>query len=246
MGSVLELMRSRHSVRANFDPARHLAPSDLEDILEAARWAPTPHNMQNFEIVIVDDPALLREIGAIPVTVSPLFLEENYRQVAPSVHELRRRKTGILGTGFPPSWLDPDEWQAAEGSDEFRRSLAEELQGCPTLLVVLYDETRRAPASVGDVLGFMGLGCVLENMWLAAQELGVSLQVLAALADPEVESAMTVLLGIPAPLRIAFGARLGVPVAAPKLGVRVRRDIEDFAYRNAYGRRVTVSAIGVR
>jgi len=26
----------------------------LRQILEAARWAPTPHNMENFEIVAVD------------------------------------------------------------------------------------------------------------------------------------------------------------------------------------------------
>jgi nitroreductase len=238
-------MRSRHSVRTDYDPARHLSPSDLEDILEAARWAPTPHNMQNFEIVIVDDPALLGEAGEIPVTVSPLFLSENLPQVAPSVHELRRRRTGILGTNFPPAWLDPEAWGDI-GSDEFRHTLADDLQGCPTLLVVLYDESRRAPASVGDVLGFMGLGCVLENMWLAAQELGLSMQVLATMASPEVESSVKELLGVPAPLRIAFGARLGVPLASPTLGVRVRRDIEDFAYRNDYGRRVVVSAIGVR
>lgn len=245
MVSVLELMRSRHSVRTGYDPARHLSPSDLEDILEAARWAPTPHNMQNFEIVIVDDPALLREVGEVPVTVSPLFLSENLAQVAPSVNELRRRKTGILSSDFPPSWLDPDAWADPTG-DEFRRTLADDLQGCPTLLVVLFDETRRAPASAGDVLGLMGLGCVLENMWLAAQELGLSMQVLATMADPEVESAVKKLLDVPAPLRIAFGARLGVPLASPTLGVRVRRDIEDFAYRNDYGRRVVVSAIGVR
>lgn len=245
MSKFVELARQRHSARVGFDASRHVAPSDLEDILEAARWAPTPHNMQNFEVVVVDDPAVLGDIGQITATISPLFLRENMEQVAPSLDELRRRKTGILGTGFPPSWLDPPSWGEAAASD-FTRSLSEELQGCPTLLVVLYDERRRAPASKGDVLGFIGLGCVLENMWLSAQERGIGFQVLATLADGEVEPALRAILRVPAPWRVAFGVRLGFPVNEARAEVRVRRDIEDFAHRNVYGRRVVVDATGAR
>jgi hypothetical protein len=32
------------------------------------------------------------------------------------------------------------------------------------LLVILFDPSKRAPASEGDVLGMMSLGCVMENM----------------------------------------------------------------------------------
>ena len=235
MTEVIELLRSRHSARVPFDPARRIAPGALELILEAARWAPTPHNMQNFEIIAVEDSELLEAVGEVSTTVSPEFLRENYAQVSLSEEELSRRKVGIIGTGFPPSWLDPSAWKSMPADIEYMRKLKSSLLGCPVLLVVLYDAGRRAPASAGDVLGFIGLGCVLENMWLASQALGISLQVLASMADAEVAPVLAKLLRIPDRLSVAFGCRLGYPLVATAGGLRVRRDIGDFVHRNFYG-----------
>jgi len=47
--------------------------------LEAARWALTAHNMQNFEILIIDDRKVLEKIGNIKSRVSETFIRENYR-----------------------------------------------------------------------------------------------------------------------------------------------------------------------
>lgn len=71
------------------------------------------------------------------------------------------------------------------------------------LLVVLYDECRRAPASEGDVLGLISLGCVLENIWLMAESLGIRLHVLSAFTGEGVEPQVKRLLHIPEFLRIA-------------------------------------------
>ena len=46
--------------------------------------------------------------------------------------------------------------------------LSVSLQDSPCLLLVLYDTRKRAPASERDVLGFISIGCVMENMWLMA------------------------------------------------------------------------------
>jgi nitroreductase len=98
----------------------------------------------------------------------------------------------------------------------------------------VYDPKKRAPASEGDVLGFMSLGCVMENIWLMAQSLGISLQILSAFASPPVEKELKKILGIPDQLKIAYCCRLGYPTGASKY-LRVRRDIEDFAYYNKFG-----------
>jgi nitroreductase len=103
------------------------------------------------------------------------------------------------------------------------------------LLVVLYDAGRRAPASEGDALGLIGLGCVLENMWLGAEALGIGLQVLASLAGGDAEPALAKLLSIPDHMRVAFGCRLGYPLVTNSAGLRVRRDVGAFTHRNAYG-----------
>ena len=62
---LLELIKKRHSTRAAFDPDKKVAKNDLEKILESATWSPTAHNMQNFNILLIDDKGLLEKIGNI-------------------------------------------------------------------------------------------------------------------------------------------------------------------------------------
>ena len=79
MNEFLKIIQERHSARVAFDPNHQIAKRNLEQILEAARWTPTAHNMQNFEIV-VDDKKQLEAIGKIRSQVSDTFLRENYQQ----------------------------------------------------------------------------------------------------------------------------------------------------------------------
>ena len=58
---ILDLIQQRQSARVLFDPERPILDDHLRRILEGARWAPTAHNMQNFEIVVVDDRRILDE-----------------------------------------------------------------------------------------------------------------------------------------------------------------------------------------
>ena len=51
--SILELVKSRRSVRRYQD--KPIAKADLENILEAARLAPSAHNAQEYKIVVVQD-----------------------------------------------------------------------------------------------------------------------------------------------------------------------------------------------
>jgi len=237
MRDILEIIQARHSSRVRFDPERAVAKNDLNRVLEAARWAPTAHNMQNFEIVVVDDSKLLDAIGAIERTVSREFVRENYAQLSFSEEELRERKVGLLGAMFPPSWRTPGRLDEEAAMREPPVPLRDTLQESPALLVVAYDASKRAPASDGDVLGMMSLGCVMENMWLMAESLGIGFHVLSALGTEGVEREIRTLLGIPHPLKIAFAARLGYPVRPGGKQLRVRRDIGDFVHHNAFGKR---------
>ena len=230
MTEMLELMKRRRSLRAPYDPGRPVEPEKLAQILEAARWSPTAHNMQNFEIVVVDDPAVLDAIARLERPVSETFVRENHAQLSFSEEELVQRKTGILGTTFPPSWRKPDFKLDELSADEIA-AMRRPLPSSPLLLVVVYDPSRRAPASEGDFLVIVSLGCVMENMWLAAESMGVGLHIVSSLSSGgEVKE----LLGIPARLTIAFSCRLGYPVSAPPPYLRVRREVADFTHRNKY------------
>lgn len=112
--------------------------------------------------------------------------------------------------------------------------LVQSIRGSPLLLIVVYDPRKRAPTSEGDVLGFISLGCVMANMWLMAQSLGISLQILSTFAASPVEKQVKQILDIPEPIKIAYTCRLGYPVGVSRY-LRVRRDIEDFAHHNRFG-----------
>ncbi len=232
-----EILTARHSSRIPFDPARPVATPDLQRILEAASWASTAHNMQNFEMLVVDDPARLATIAAISSKLSATFLRENFRQLSFSQEELRRKKTGVLAAMFPPAWSKPGADFDALAAAAPPQKLAATMQNCPTLLLVLYDSTRRAPASEGDVLGFISLGCVMQNMWLMAQTLGIGLQIMSVFSNDAVEGAVKRALGVPAEMKIAYACRLGYPPDLAPNYVRVRRDVADFAHRNDFGTR---------
>ena len=231
MSDILELMRKRTSSRMPFDLERPVAEEQLAGILEAARWSPTAHNMQNFEIVVVDDRKVLEAIGSIERPISETFVRENCQQLSFSEEELLERKTGILATMFPPSWRNPD-FRLDEIDDEEIASMQRPLPTSPVLLVVVYDPRRRAPASEGDFLGILSLGCVMENMWLAAESMGIGLQIVSSLSSGvEVKR----ILGIPDDLIIAFSCRLGYPASRPAEYLRVRRDVKDFTHHNRFG-----------
>ena len=230
--NILELIKARHSTRAPFDPSRPVPPGHVRQIIEAARWAPTAHNMQNFEIVVVDDRALLEQISRVHAETSEAFVRENYAQLSFSEQELNKKKTGLLGLMFPPSWRTPGVPPVLD-AEHAHSVLGEPIRSSAALLVVLYDPRRRAPASEGDVLGMMSLGCVMQSMWLVAASLGVGLQVESVLSSPRVEAEVKRILAVPDPLKIGFACRIGYPQRDAGY-LRVRRDVDEIVHHDRY------------
>ena len=231
MSDILKLMQERKSTRGPFDPKRPLAKHDLEQILEAGRWAPTAHNMQNFEIIVVDDPKILDALATLKNPISVEFVKENLAQLSYSETELKTKKVGVLATRFPPAWSNP-----AATMDELAAT-QRPLPSSPTMLFILYDPKRRAPASEGDFLGIISLGCATQNIWLMAESLGIAFHVVSSLGSGTVEKDVKRILGIPDTLRIVYAIRMGYPLAASENYLRVRREIRDFTYHNGFGHR---------
>jgi nitroreductase len=234
MDELVTIIRQRYSERGSFDPDRQVVPADLEKILEAARWAPTSHNMQNFEIVVVDDEVVLKRLGSLNTTPSPEFIRENFEQLSMTEEELSRKKVGILGTQFPPAWRDRAQLETAI-KDRPVLNLGQLMNGAPTILVIVYDTLKRAPASECDRLGAISLGCVVENMWLMAQSLGIGFQILSMFSGP-VEKDVKKILDIPEHMAVLFAIRLGHPSVRSE-PLRVRREIESFSHHNAFGKK---------
>lgn len=233
MNNILKNIENRKSARAPYDPNHKVSKEDLNKILEGARWAPSAHNMQNFEIVVVDDKAVLEKIGNIKNLPSEEFIRENFLQLSSSEQELLNKKTGIIGNFFPLKWRDKDLLDEAV-KERVKSSLKETIKDSPAILIVIYDKRKRAPASPGDVLGILGLGCVMENMWLVSESLGISFQVMSVFSEKENQKEIKKVLNIPDYMEISYACRLGYPLPPQGKYLRVRRDIKDFTHYNSY------------
>ena len=229
---VMKAIRQRQSAKGPYYQDRQVSAEAMNQIIGAARWAPTPHNMQNFEIIVIDDRDTLNKIGELKSPLTEDYVRENLQQMSFSEEELLQKKVGLLGVNLPQTLRDParmDEAVHGEG-----RGLGDMIKNGPTLLLVLYDTRKRAPASAGDFLGILGLGCVMENMWLAASALGVGVQILSVFIGGDVEKKVKEILKVPDYMAIAFGARLGYPMPRPQKYLRVRRDPEQIVHHNLY------------
>jgi len=74
MQNIITIIKERHSARMPFDPEHPISKQDMQQILEAGRWAPTAHNMRTFEIIVVDDNKILEVIGNINSPISEIFI----------------------------------------------------------------------------------------------------------------------------------------------------------------------------
>ncbi|OCA98362.1 nitroreductase family protein [Clostridium beijerinckii] len=229
MEDLLNLIKTRPSSRGLFDTNRSISKEALNKILEAGRWAPTPHNMQNFEIIAVDDPKIIEAIANIELTMQKGANEESNNYVSASEEELKRRKTGILNS-IPSGAI------TEHVKNPLFEYLRKSITASSVLLIVMYDPRKRAPRSEGDFLGKIGLGCVMENMWLMAHSLGIGLQIVTAVDySDDYEKQLKSTLGIPEYFKRAYSCRLGYPVSTKGNYLRVRRDLEDFTHYNHFG-----------
>jgi nitroreductase len=236
MQNLLALIKKRQSSRGAFDPEKAVSTDALQQILEAGCWAPTAHNMQNFEIAVVDDKKLLEKIRRIHFPISETFLQENYLQLSFSEEELKTKRTGLLSTMFPKSWLHPGLIAEQAYLNDTGHPLVEthhQMLSCPIMIFLFFDPKRRAPDSNGDFLSIMSLGCVLENMWLMAASLGIGFHVISALSGKEPESELKKILHVPDHLSLAIAFRLGYPLT-PSSSLRVRRDVKNITHFNGF------------
>ncbi len=234
MQNIIKVIQSRHSTRGAFDLTRSISRETQQLILEGAQWAPTPTNMQNFEVVVVDSKEQLDAIGRVPADMSEQFLRETYGLLSYSDAELREKKTGMLASSFPSAWTNPEAWNPESDYRSQLTFLGRAIGETPLMMFVVYDATKRAPGSEGDPVGLISLGCVLENMWLVCESLELGLHVLTVVSDGPVEHKLKDVLRVPANMKIAFACSIGYAADPLASYTRVRRDLNDFVHYNKF------------
>lgn len=190
-----EIIKGRRSVRA-FSP-QPLARAQIEAVLEAARWAPSPHGRQPWRFVVVESPAAKERLAAA--------MGEEWRgQLALDGQDaatiaLRHRKSHERITGAPVVIV-------------------------PCLYLEdldVYPDAERQAAET--TMAIQSLGCAVQNMLLAAYALGFDGGWMCAplFCQPTVRAA----LGLAATLHPHALIPLGYPARDPAR--RPRRPLDE-------------------
>jgi nitroreductase/NAD-dependent dihydropyrimidine dehydrogenase PreA subunit len=155
--SLLELMRSRRSKRAFKN--RTVEKEKLEKILEVARFAPSGHNEQSTEFVVIQDQAMIHEIGNLTAKgLKKLALPFK----SPIGRLIMRAMIGKRGTEYVGE-LAPEFEKLASMYDNGTDIILHE----PQVLVLFCAD------SVGGTFASTNANIALHNAALAADVLGL-------------------------------------------------------------------------
>lgn len=205
--SFLELVQRRRSIRVfTADPV----PDELVDqVIEAARWAPSGTNSQPWEFVVVRDQEMKERIAGL---VKPqLYLAHDAEMTRPE--DMRWPSAARPVTD--PSWKD-----------------------APVLVVVCGDQRTKksyplfAQLARGDSIFASSLANAFLNMTLAATALGLGSHWATATSHPSVMPMIMEALGIPDDFVIYDTLVLGYPAIEPK--PRIVRSREEITHRDRY------------
>jgi len=200
--SLLALMRNRRSVRSFTDePVTH---ERIEQIVEAARWAPSNHHRQAWKFLVFEDRAEIRRLAD---KVRGFLLD-----TLPGCHSLVRNRAGEI-TFFACAFQ-----QAPVVILAMHKSAPRIGQG---LL-----ENACTPYAAGEVIS-TAMGC--QNLLLAAHSLGLGACLMTAplLAGPVWKS----LSGLPAGFEPTALIALGHAAESPETPPRKKLDTI-IEYRN--------------
>ncbi len=201
--NVFDAITQRRSHRGAFQD-RPVAPEDLEKLIAAARWAPSPFNVQPWELLIVQElegKEALADVTAHAIVEQfkdPNFLDDNSRWMRLSPETLAAEGDGVLLTDHVtlPTWLEdaPDALLTTllENAKAFTflgrlgagkipaEEIATQVRTAPLLLLVTMNCRRYPPGEGGTRWMWLSMGMLIQNILLAATDLGIGVQFVSA------------------------------------------------------------------
>jgi nitroreductase/NAD-dependent dihydropyrimidine dehydrogenase PreA subunit len=153
---VVELIHGRRSMRRFED--RPVEKEDVEKLLEAARFAPSGHNEQPTEFVVIQDKEALDEIRALTFEALKKMMGSFKSPIGRMMmgFMIGKRKAAMLG-GFAP------EVDALPSLYEGGKDLV--LNHAPTLILFVGDDAAMSP--------LIDANLALQNATLAAEAMGL-------------------------------------------------------------------------
>ena len=241
---VFGAIKQRRTYRKAFRP-EPISDVHLLQLIEAARWAPSPFNTQPWELLVIRKAAtrdaIAERVAACVVEQfkDAAFLDDNSRWMRLTEQEWEAAGDGVLlsaHVNLPaflkerPERLRPLQKHAKRLSllghlgagKKPAKEMANLVRASPLLILVLMNTERRPPGEGAERWMWLGMGAMVQNLLLAATALNIGTQFVSA----PIESAsdrerLKQLLDIPNPLEIVTLLRLGYVDAVETGAVRL-------------------------
>jgi nitroreductase/NAD-dependent dihydropyrimidine dehydrogenase PreA subunit len=194
-GQLMELLRSRRSIREF--RSKPVERALIEQIVEAARFAPSAHNVQSTEYIVVQDPAILKQI--VELTIAQYRRWRNLLS-NPIVRPITRLTMGAAGQAM----LNEISKNFTDLIDQYEQGHDPILREAPTLLI-FYADRHVGFAGTNANLALQNASLVCETLKLGAFYAGY------VVAGSNFNARLARLLKLPPNHKIYAGLAIGYP-----------------------------------
>ena len=201
--NVLDAIIQRRSHRGTFQQ-RDIETDDLEKLIEAARWAPSPFNVQPWELVLIQETAGksaladLTERAVIAQFKDANFLDDNSRWMRLTEKEWQELGDGVLladHVTLPKPLQDAPEkllQHLLKNAKSFTllghlgagkipaKEIALQVREAPLLMLVTMNCKRYPPGEGGSRWMWLSMGMLIQNILLGATALDIGVQFVSA------------------------------------------------------------------
>ena len=231
--NVFEAITQRRSHRGTFQN-RTIDAADLEKLIEAARWTPSPFNVQPWELVLIQEAegktalAEVTERAIVEQFKDAKFLDDNSRWMRLTEVDLKTLGDGVLLTDHVtlPKLLQGAPDKLLEGMLKNAKSftllgllgagkipaneIAAQVREAPLLMLVTMNCKRYPPGDGGTRWMWLSMGMLIQNVLLAATALEIGVQFVSApLERPTDRERIRQLFNIPTAHEVITLLRIG-------------------------------------
>lgn len=244
--NVFDAMTQRRSHRGEFQK-RAIDANDLEKLIEAARWAPSPFNVQPWELVLIQEAegktalADLTERAVVTQFKDPKFLDDNSRWMRVTEEEWQSRGDGVLLSEHvtlpKPLQNAPEKLLEAllKNAKSFTLlghlgagkmpagEIATQVREAPLLMLVTMNCKRFPPGQGATRWMWLSMGMLIQNVLLAATALKIGVQFVSAPLESAADrERVRQLFNVPTSHEIITLLRMGYVAAEDGNSVRLQ------------------------
>ncbi len=212
--NIFDAIIQRRSHRGEFQN-RPIDEADLNRLIEAARWTPSPFNVQPWELIIIQESvgkdalADITEQAIVEQFKDAQFLDDNSQWMCLTEEEWQERGDGVLLSDHVtlPKLLQncPEKLTGSIlkgllknaksltimghlGAGKMpAREIAAQVREAPLLVLVTMNNERRPPGEGGTRWMWLSMGMLIQNILLAATSLDIGVQFVSAPLESETD-----------------------------------------------------------